>query len=147
MTDGTSRAISAILLGVAVAASATAIGSGARAGTLTFDSFSPAQKAQFWSRLDKLAVYESSARVCGKGMNVESRFQAAVRDCLTADTLSRVVTTYRQKLSQSTKTADKSSCGKDEAPRILAETRVSADKMVSEAAGMCKACLMTGMCK
>ena len=147
MNAPTRRSLSALALVLAIGAAGTGMAP-ARAGTLTLESLPAEQQSRLWQRLDQLAYFESGARVCGRPTNLDSRLQAVARDCLTPEALNRVLSTFRSKRDAATKTFDRAVyCDRPEMPTILASFQASTEDLVGRVSGMCKACMMTGMCK
>jgi hypothetical protein len=104
------------------------------------EALTPEELATLWDRADYYALAEAMLTNCGKASNMEKRMVDAVKNCVEASALQKVVDHYRERLSHYKVEQKHLLCGKGE--RQLQELSALIDKDISEAARECSTCVI-----
>jgi hypothetical protein len=105
------------------------------------------QQKFLWDRVDHVASYVVTLKVCAGEADFEKRFIDAVRPCIEADTVTRVVGYYERKAVDLEKRASRSTCtGKEYvAKNWTQKIRSTLDNLVYLGRSLCLGYLRTGV--
>lgn len=107
---------------------------------LDWERISQSQKAFVMRRIRFYALVEATLARCGRPSNFEHRMIAAIRDCVEAGTIERLVRQYRAMLHDQRQKLTQSFC--DNVQYMLAGLREELDKDIAAASQMCRTCVV-----
>jgi hypothetical protein len=105
------------------------------------------QQKLLWDRVDHVASYVVTLKVCAGEADFEKRFVEAVRPCIEPDTVTRVVGYYERKAVDLQKRASRSTCtGKEYvANNWTQKIKSTLDNLVYLGHSLCLGYLRTGV--
>ena len=100
-----------------------------------------------WDRVDHVAGYVATLKVCAGEADFEKRFVDAVRPCIEPDTVTRVVGYYERKAGDLEKRASRATCtGKDYVEKnVTQKIRSALDNLVYLGHSLCLGYLRSGV--
>jgi hypothetical protein len=136
--------VPAVLIGVAVAGASIAA---AEPRPLGINDLPESQQKILWDRVDRVARYALLLKVCVADSHFESRFVEAVKPCIDAGTVERVVNYYWQRAADLDKRIDRRICSdknfiENKWPQKL---RSALDNLIDIGHSLCVGYLSTGI--
>ena len=142
--SGRTATLVTLLLVIAVATCGPAAQATPR--KLGFDDLPGSLEKPFWDRVDRYAGFAALLKLCGRPVDFEHRFVAAVQACVEPQAIQKTVTTYRGRFAHVLSHAKPHPCEdpffiQNSIPDKLTQTL---DGVVSQAALYCQGYLLTG---